>query len=228
VRLDSGEPCEVQIRTGEMDAVAEYGVAAHWFYKKGEGRRDWGGYPALKLMRAALGTLGPAPARGRLEALLADFTKEDVFAFTPAGDVKRLPRGATPVDFAYAVHTAVGNRCCGARVNGRLVSLRTPLESGDVVEIQTAAAAAPSRDWLEFVVGSAARHKIRAYFRRRDRGELAALGRTLLTREAEKRGLKPKEVLADDAVAGLARSRGLSSAEELLARVGDGLLDEPD
>ena len=224
VRLDPGEPCEVQIRTREMDAVAEYGVAAHWFYKKGEGRRDWGGYPALKLMRAALGTLGPATARGRLEAMLADFTKEDVFAFTPVGDVKRLPRGATPVDFAYAVHTAVGNRCCGAHVNGRLVSLRTPLESGDVVEIQTAAAAAPSRDWLEFVVSSAARHKIRAYFRRRDRGELAALGRTLLTREAEKRGLKPKEVLADDAVAGLARSRGLSSAEELLARVGDGLL----
>jgi GTP pyrophosphokinase len=224
VRLGSGELCEFQIRTREMDAVAEYGVAAHWLYKKAEGRRDWGDYPALKLMRSALGKLGPAPARGRLEALLADLTKEDVFAFTPRGDVKRLPRGATPVDFAYAVHTAVGSRCCGARVNGRLVSLRTPLESGDVVEIQTAAAATPSRDWLEFVVSSAARHKIRAYFRRKDRGELAALGRTLLGREAEKRGLKPKAVLADDALAELARSRGLASGEALLARVGEGLL----
>jgi guanosine-3',5'-bis(diphosphate) 3'-pyrophosphohydrolase len=130
VRLASGELCEVQIRTREMDAVAEYGVAAHWLYKGAEGRRDWGDYPALKLMGAALGKLGPAPARGRLEALLADFAKEDVFAFTPRGDVKRLPRGSTPVDFAYAVHTAVGNRCCGARVNGRLVSLRTPLDRG--------------------------------------------------------------------------------------------------
>jgi GTP pyrophosphokinase len=106
--------------------------------------------------------------------MLAELTQEDVFVFTPAGDVKRLPRGATPVDFAYAVHTAVGHRCCGAKVNGRLVSLRTPLESGDVVEVQTGSAAAPSRDWLEFVVSAAARHKVRTFFGRRERDELAA------------------------------------------------------
>ncbi len=224
VRLAGGELCEVQIRTPAMDAVAEYGVAAHWLYKKVEGARDWGDHPPLKLMRTALGKMGPAPPRGRLEVLLADLAKEDVFAFTPRGDVKRLPRGATPVDFAYAVHTAVGHRCCGARVNGRLVALRTPLESGDVVEIQTAAGASPSRDWLEFVASSAARHKIKTYFRSRDRGELAALGRAQLAREAERRGLKAAAVTADEALAELARARGLPSAEALLARVGEGVL----
>jgi GTP pyrophosphokinase len=225
VRLPSGERVEIQIRTREMEAVAEYGVAAHWLYKgRPEEARDWGDLPALRLMRSALGALGPAPPKSRLEALLADLTKEDVFAFTPQGEVKRLPRGATPVDFAYAVHTAVGHRCVGARVGDRLVPLRATLESGDVVEIQTASGASPSRDWLEFVVSSHARHKIRAYFRRRDRDELAALGRTLVAREAERRRLRPAEALTSEALEKVARARGLPSAEAVLARVGEGAL----
>jgi GTP pyrophosphokinase len=224
VRLPGGDAVEIQIRTREMDAVAEYGVAAHWRYKRPGGCRDWGDLPALAVMRSALGTMGRAPGQGRLEALFADLSKGDVFVFTPRGDVKRLPRGATPVDFAYAVHTAVGHRCVGARVNGRLAPLRTALESGDVVEVQTGANSVPSRDWLDFVASSAARNKIRAFFRRKDRDELAALGRQLITRAAEKRGIKPADVLAGDVLAELARSRGVPSAEGLLARVGDGAL----
>jgi len=224
VRLDAGEPCEVQIRTEAMDAVAEYGVAAHWRYKAPTGRRDWGDYPALKVMRDALGELGRAPARGRLEALLAELAQEDVFVFTPAGDVKRLPRGATPVDFAYAVHTSVGHRCVGAKVNGRLVPLRTALETGDVVEVQTSATPSPSRDWLEFVASTAARHRIRTFLRRKDRDELAALGRAMLGREAEKRNVKAAALLTEARLRELAAARGLPSAEELLARVGEGAL----
>jgi GTP pyrophosphokinase len=224
VRRPDGALVEVQIRTPEMDAVAEYGVAAHWRYRAGDAERKWGEHPALDLLRAGLRGLGPAPARARLEALFADLVHEDVFIFTPRGEVKRLPRGATPVDFSYAVHTAVGHRCTGAKVNGKLAPLRTVLETGDVVEVLTGAMAAPRRDWLEFVVSAGARHKIRAFLRRRDRAGLAARGRTLLRREAAKLGLNARRAVSEEAVAELARGRNLPSGEELLVRVGEGAL----
>ncbi len=226
LRLPRGDAVEVQLRTAEMEAVAEYGVAAHWLYKKRKDARgrDWGDYPALRLMRAAVTEMGASVEQRRLGAFLADLVKEDVFVFTPKGEVKRLPRGATPVDFAYTVHTAVGERCVGARVNGRLVALRTVLETGDVVEIQTSAASSPSRDWLDFVVSSSARHKVRAFFRRQDRAALTALGRTMLSRELSRRRLAPADVLRAENLDDIARRRGLSSGEELLARVGEGAL----
>jgi len=224
VHFGGDEMVEVQVRTSAMDAVAAFGVAAHWRYKKESKRRDWGDYPALKLMRAELGRLGGQVGAEPLAGLMADLAKEDVFVFTPQGDLKRLPHGATPVDFAYAVHTAVGHRCAGAKVNGRLAPLRTVLETGDVVEIQTSPRQSPSRDWLEFVVSSSARHKIRAHFRGKDRLELATLGRAALGREAQRRGLAGGAVLADRVLAGVARDRGLGSAEELLTRVGEGAL----
>ncbi len=223
-RVADGALVEVQIRTPEMDVVAEFGVAAHWRYKVGPAAKDWGDYPVLGLIRAELRAMGAAVAAEPLAAFLADLAKEDVFVFTPKGEVKRLPRGATPVDFAYAVHTAVGHRCTGARVNGKLAPLRTTLETGDVVEIHTSPNQTPSRDWLEFVVSSSARHKIRAFFRRKDRAELAALGRSLLARETQKRRLSPAHVLTDAKLAALALARHIPSAEELLVRVGEGAL----
>lgn len=224
VKLPDGDLAEVQIRTAQMDAIAEFGVAAHWRYKPGLAPKDWGDYPALRLMRAELARLGAMPDPEPLADLLADLRLEDIFVFTPKGDVKRLPRGATPVDFAYAVHTSVGHRCVAARVNGRLVSLRTPLETGDVVAIQTSPHGAPRRDWLTFVVSSSARRKIRSFLRRKERDALVAAGRDMLAREARRRGVAVPDVLAEESLTALARSRGLPGGEELLLRVGEGAL----
>jgi GTP pyrophosphokinase len=224
VLIQTGDLLEVQIRTGEMHAVAEYGVAAHWLYKRTEEGLPSVKPPALEWMGDAAENLTDGPVAELMEAFFADLIKEDTFVFTPTGDIKRLPRGATAVDFAYAVHTMVGHRCSGAKVNGALTPLRTKLRTGDRVEIITSPKAKPSRDWLEFVVSSSARSKVRAFFRNKDREELTALGREALARECKRTGRKVSDVLSDPSLADYATEHGHSTVENLLARLGEGTI----
>jgi guanosine-3',5'-bis(diphosphate) 3'-pyrophosphohydrolase len=222
VKTPAGYLLEVQIRTSEMHMVAEYGIAAHWLYKRtAEGLRN-AKPPVLGWLGDAAADVTGGPIPELLEAFFADVVKEDIFVFTPAGDIKRLPKGATPVDFAYAVHTMVGNRCSGARVNGVMVPLRTTLRTGDRVEIITSPKAEPSRDWLEFAVSSSACSKIRGFFRKKDRLELISLGREALTRECERTRRTVSDLLADPALTAYAVERGHSTVENLLVRLGEG------
>jgi guanosine-3',5'-bis(diphosphate) 3'-pyrophosphohydrolase len=163
VMSDATQPFEVQIRTREMDLIAERGIAAHWRYKEGKlvPRAD---ESPLQWLRQLVDLQSDvSDPRQFLSSLKVDLYPDEVYTFTPKGEVFAFPRGATTVDFAYRVHTDVGHRCVGARVNGRLVPLKTPVASGDIVEILTAPNQSPSRDWLSFVVTSRARHKIRQF-----------------------------------------------------------------
>ncbi|MFN2463152.1 MAG: bifunctional (p)ppGpp synthetase/guanosine-3',5'-bis(diphosphate) 3'-pyrophosphohydrolase [Candidatus Dormibacteria bacterium] len=180
----SGEPMEIQVRTYEMHETAEVGVAAHWHYKEG-GKRDnrmdekfgW-----LRLLMEWQKEM--LDAEQFVDQIKVDIFQEEVFVFTPKGDVRSLPAGSTPIDFAYRVHTEVGHHCIGAKVNGRMVSLETPLANGDIVEVLTTKSAhGPSRDWLNFAKSSSAREKIRQWFKRERREENVVRGRELLDKE---------------------------------------------
>jgi GTP pyrophosphokinase len=213
-----GQMVEIQIRTSEMHEQAEVGIAAHWTYKEG-GPGDEDLRKRLAWVRQLLeGDVEPAEAGEFLESLKIDLFRDEIFAFTPAGDLKQLPKGSTPIDFAYAVHTDVGNHCAGARVNGRLVPLKYELASGDTVEIVTSESARPSRDWLTLVATSRARSKIRHYIRAQAEGESAVLGRRIMDREIKRMGGEAKAVPLDD----VAQSFGFDSAQDLAAAVGRG------
>ena len=192
IALD-GKPLEVQIRTEEMHQIAEYGVAAHWRYKEGI-RRD----PMLEqkvnwLRQATEWREEVADARQFMDSLKSDVFGERVYVFTPKGDIIDLPKGSTPVDFAYAIHSDIGHRCRGAKVDGRLVSLDYQLQNGEQVEIITAKQGGPSRDWLNphlnFVATQRARQKIRQWFRRQEREQAINAGREILERELHRLGL---------------------------------------
>src|SRR6202158_5437941 len=183
---EAAQPFEVQIRTREMDLIAERGIAAHWKYKEGrldptadDARFQW----LRQLVDWQSDIKDP---RQFLSALKVDLYPDEVYTFTPKGQVFAFPRGATPVDFAYRIHSDVGNRCVGARINGKLVPLRTALASGDIVEILTAPNQSPSRDWLSFVVTTRARHKIRQFIHTQEKLQAVELGKRLLESELEK------------------------------------------
>ncbi len=218
---DRGVPFEVQIRTEEMHHHAEDGIAAHWKYKEGRvgaGRDE----QYFQWMRQLLETHQEVrDSQEFLNHLKIDLYREEVYTFTPAGQVKVLPDGATPIDFAYGVHTDVGHRCVGARVNGRMVPLRTRLKNGDIVEIVTAAGHAPSRDWLSVVKTSRARAKIRQFIQTEENVRAIDVGRKLLEKEA-KRFDVPKASLEDGGLAPAVSSLGFSKVDELLAQVGYG------
>ncbi len=216
-----GLPFEVQIRTWDMDEVAEKGVAAHWLYK--EGRDPGADHPRLAWLRSLVEGQQESP-REFLDSLRLNLYPEEVFCFTPKGELVRLPRGATPVDFAYAIHTEVGNTCVGARVNGRLVPLRTVLKTGDIVEIQTSPNQVPRRGWLEFVVTARARTKIRAYLKKGEKDRARVLGRKLLEREARRLGLAVKQGLEGCNLKEAVVHHGFAKEEDLLAAVGFGRL----
>ncbi len=212
-----GKALEVQIRTQEMHERAETGIAAHWRYKEdGGGGGDLPGVAEIREMQEE----SEDPAEF-LENLKLDLYQEEVFALTPKGDVKTLPKGATPVDFAYRVHTDVGHRCIGAKVNGRLVPLSTHLESGDIVEILTSKAqdAHPSRDWLEFVKSSRATSKIKGWFSREMREGAFADGKEAVTSALRKEGLPIKSV--DDDLLKVAEDFGFDTIEQLYMSVGE-------
>lgn len=218
----SGKAIEIQIRTYDMHARAEFGIAAHWKYKDGtEGQKS----PEMLWLRQLHDwqkeTEDPSEF---LEALRFDLGTPEVFVFTPKGNVIALPGGSTPVDFAYAVHTEVGNRCVGAKVNGRLVPLESPLSNGDVVDVLTNKSdnASPSRDWLNFVKSPRARSKIKAWFSKERREEAIDAGRESIARQMRKAGLPLQKIFAGHSLLELAHELKYPDISALYAAVGDG------
>jgi GTP pyrophosphokinase len=220
VLYDDGKTLEIQIRTPEMHENAEYGIAAHWRYKEGA-RRDEAFEKRVQWLRSLMAwRQDVADAEEFVDAVKQDVLDDRVYAFTPRGDIIDLPVGSTPIDLAYHVHTSIGDRCRGAKVNGRLVSLDYQLKTGDQVEILTAKHGGPSRDWLNPDLGLVKSHravqKIRQWFRRQDREQLVAQGRELLEKELKRLGAEgfSQEILA--------RKFGFSRPEELLYALGAG------
>jgi GTP pyrophosphokinase len=219
-----GKPVELQIRTHEMHRAAEFGVAAHWRYKQQDvggksGPDDFGWL--RQLLEWQRETEDPDEF---LDSLRYDLGSSEVFVFTPKGDVVALPSGATPVDFAYSVHTEVGHRCVGARVNGKLVPLESTLENGDVVEIFTSKAdgAGPSRDWLGFVRSARARSKIKAWFSKERREEAIENGKDSIVRAMRKQGLPLQRMMTNQALTTIAADLHQSDISALYASVGEG------
>jgi guanosine-3',5'-bis(diphosphate) 3'-pyrophosphohydrolase len=221
---ESGFPFEVQIRTEEMHLRAEEGIAAHWKYKEGRvgAERD---EPYFVWLRQLLEWQQEVrDPQEFIQNLKIDLYPEEVYTFTPKGQVKPLPRGATPVDFAYAIHTDVGAQCVGARVNGRMVPLRTQLKNGDIVEIVTQARHKPSRDWLNIVVTSKARNKIKHFLEAEEKERAVDLGRRLLEKELRRFGLTTRTLLSEPELQRAATASGMQKIDEMLAAIGFGKL----
>jgi len=219
--LHSSQPFEVQIRTQEMHRIAEEGVAAHWKYKSGKPASE-DDDQRITWMRQLIEWSQELQEPGEfLSTLKVDLAPVEVYAFTPKGRVLELPRGATPVDFAYMVHTEVGHQCVGAKVNGQMVSLRHEISSGDVVEILTQKGHHPSRDWLSFVKSSSAKSKIRHWINEQEREEATEMGKRLLENEARHFGRSLKKIPEAD-ILKLVSEYGLSKVEDLYAAVGFG------
>jgi guanosine-3',5'-bis(diphosphate) 3'-pyrophosphohydrolase len=219
--IHEGQPFEVQIRTQEMHRIAEQGVAAHWRYKDGRQVSEADDQRII-WMRQLIEWAREMQEPGEfLSTLKVDLYPEEVYAFTPKGRVIALPRGATAVDFAYAVHTEVGNQCTGARVNGQMVPLRHPLSNGDVVEITTQKGHVPSRDWLSFVKTSRARSKVRHWIHLVEHREATEVGRRLLEKEARQFGRALRRVPEADLLR-VASEYGCSRVEDLFAELGYG------
>jgi GTP pyrophosphokinase len=215
---------EIQIRTFEMHQIAEQGIAAHWTYKK-DGSVDSSDLQKFAWLRKLVEDQEEVKDSTEfLKNLKIDLFEEEVFVFTPKGDVLALPNGATPVDFAYAVHSKVGDRCVGAKVNGRLVPLREKLRSGDEVEIITSEIQAPRKDWLDFVVTSRAKNKIRQIVKKEQRDRSKDLGIKLLERELKRVKLNLNRLSKDGKLNELAPSVGASGEEDLLIKIGYGKL----
>src|SRR6478752_2020352 len=221
---EHGFPFEVQIRSEEMHARAEDGIAAHWKYKEGRvgDHRDERYFQWMRqLLEVQQEVRDPQEF---LQNLKIDLYPEEVYIFTPKGEVRSLPRGATAVDFAYSIHTDVGNQCVGARINGKMVPLRTRLQNGDIVEIITQSGHKPSRDWLSFVSTSRARSKIRHVLQGEERSRSIDLGRRLFDKEARRFGLSPSTLLESPELLKFAAEYGAKSADEILAHIGYGKL----
>ncbi|GAB3281604.1 GTP pyrophosphokinase [Kineosporia babensis] len=223
-----GKPVEIQIRTHQMHRRAEYGVAAHWKYKddaNGMTGTGTGNATDMTWLRQLLDWQRETTDPGEfLESLQFEIQAQEVYVFTPKGDVVALPAGSTPVDFAYAVHTEVGHRCMGARVNGRLVPLESALDNGDVVEVFTSKtdAAGPSRDWLNFVHSPRAKNKIRQWFSKERREEAIESGKDAITKAMRKQNLPMRRLLTHEALMGLATELRFQDVSGLYAAVGEG------
>ncbi|MDQ3063025.1 MAG: bifunctional (p)ppGpp synthetase/guanosine-3',5'-bis(diphosphate) 3'-pyrophosphohydrolase [Acidobacteriota bacterium] len=227
----TGQSFEVQIRTEEMHQIAEEGVAAHWKYKEsrlGKFEEDKSLDDLRKTVEKLLlplveTTETTEDSEEFIESLKLDLYPKDVYAFTPMGKIIQLPRGSTPIDFAYAIHSEVGDNCTGAKIKGRIVPLRTELQNGDVVEILTVPNSKPSRDWLNYVVTSKARNRIRHWISEQQRVESIEIGRKLLEKEADKFRLSPKKLLLNnEEMKRIANEYGLGRPEDLLASIGYG------
>jgi len=228
---DGGQPFEVQIRTEEMHMVAEEGVAAHWKYKErklGKTDDDASLDELRKTVEKLLLPLVETTSANQdseefIESLKLDLFPKDVYAFTPMGKIIQLPRGATPIDFAYAIHSEVGDTCTGAKINGRIVPIKSELQNGDVVEILTTANSRPSRDWLNYVATSKARNRIRHYISEQQRKDSIDLGRKLLEKEASRFSVSPKKLIQNEGeMRRIANEYGLGRPEDLLASIGYG------
>ena len=218
---ENGIPFEVQIRTTEMHEIAEYGVAAHWKYKQnGQGAGTEGKY---EWVRRLLENQEGADAEEFIHSLKVDMFSDEVFVFTPNGDVQNLPAGATPIDFAYAIHSAVGNRMIGAKVNNRIVTLDHVLKNGDIVEILTSKnAKGPSRDWMKIAKSNEARSKIRQWFKKEKRDENIANGRSAFDAELRHCGIAMKDVLDPEFLPVLLKKVAYPTLDDLYAAIGYG------
>jgi GTP pyrophosphokinase len=220
-----GERIEIQIRTEEMHRVAEYGVAAHWQYKeksrKGGGAGSSRDAERFTWLRQILDWQRElSDPREFMASLRFDLFQDEVYVFTPRGDIKELPEGATPVDFAYSIHSQVGDHCAGAKVNGRLVPLSTALKNGDRVEIITDPHRVPSRDWLKFVKTARARTRVKQYIRTEERARSIELARELLEKEGRRAGINVAKAMKDGLFQKLAEEFSCGSQDELLSQVG--------
>ena len=219
-----GRPLEIQVRTRQMHGEAEYGVAAHWLYKRGRGAKaadDW-----LVWVKSLMDSQQDEQDPGEyMRTLRTDLFSDEVYVFTPKGEVKVLPSGASPIDFAYAVHTDVGHRTVGAKVNGRIVPLHYRLTNGDFVEILTSKSGrGPSRDWLALARSSRARNKIRQWYQRETRGETEAKGRELLDQALKAQKLPYRKLQGSSVLAGVIRETGFKKAEDFYVALGAGKL----
>jgi GTP pyrophosphokinase len=215
-----GERVEIQIRTEEMHRQAEHGVASHWLYKEG-GRIDAKDMDQFTWLREIFERQrDEADAREFMHSLRLDLFKDEVYVYTPRGDVKELPEGATPLDFAFLIHTQVGMRCAGAKVNGKLVPLGTALKNGDTVEIITDPARHPSRDWLKLVKTAKARSRVQHYLRTEERARAMALGREMLEKEGRKLSLNVVKAAKEGRLTMIAQDMNLDGTDDLYASVG--------
>ena len=218
---EEGIPFEVQIRTYDMHAINEYGVAAHWKYK--QGIKKEGGEGAYEWIRRLLENQEDTDAEEFIHSLKVDLFSDEVFVFTPRGDVVNLPAGATPIDFAYSIHSAIGNTMVGAKVNGRMVGFDYQLHNGDVVEINTSKSAhGPSRDWMKIAKSSEARSKIRQWFKRERREENIAQGRASFESELKHIGLTMAQITASDVLPSILKRVSFPSLDEMYAAIGYG------
>ncbi|MFB5678735.1 RelA/SpoT family protein [Paenibacillus terreus] len=220
----NGEPTEVQIRTTEMHRTAEYGIAAHWAYKEGSGNGNVNPEDTITFFREILELQNEAKdASEFVESLKMDFFSDLVFVFTPKGEVIELPAGSVPLDFAFRIHTEVGNRTIGSKVNGRIVPLDYRLKTGDIVEIMTSKHSyGPSQDWLKIVQSSHARSKIKQWFKKEKREENVEKGRESLERELKRLGIDPSAWMTDDKLLEVAQKFAFNDIEDMLSAIGFG------
>ncbi|MCM2264338.1 MAG: bifunctional (p)ppGpp synthetase/guanosine-3',5'-bis(diphosphate) 3'-pyrophosphohydrolase [Desulfuromonadales bacterium] len=217
-----GQRMEVQIRTEEMHRIAEEGIAAHWIYKEGRAgnRGDESRFGWLRQLMEWQKEL--KDSREFMSAVKIDLFPEEVYVFTPDGDVKELPRDSTPVDFAFSVHSDLGHKCTGARINGKLVPLKTPLKNGDIIEIVTSPNQTPSKDWLKFVKTSKARNRIRHWVKEQEHQKSVELGRELLEKELRRYGVAFHRAMAMESMGRVLTELSFKNTDDLLAAVGYG------
>ncbi len=221
-----GERIEIQIRTYDMHLVAERGIAAHWKYKERGKMVDDSDFQQANWLRDLVSLHQQVRSPDEfLDTVKTDLFEQEIYVFTPNGDVREFPEGSTPVDFAYAVHTDLGNRCVGARVNGRMVPLKYQLQNGDTVEVMTSKTQMPSKDWLKFVVTNKAKSKIRAFVKEEQRRRAIILGKELVEKEFRKFGMAAVKYLKGPAFETYLKDHGLADIDELYVTVGYGKLE---
>ncbi|MCT6807489.1 MAG: bifunctional (p)ppGpp synthetase/guanosine-3',5'-bis(diphosphate) 3'-pyrophosphohydrolase, partial [Bombilactobacillus sp.] len=220
-----GRPLEIQIRTEQMHEIAEYGVAAHWAYKRGnfKGVEQTSSNEKLDMVREILELKDETQdADEFMKSVKSEIFSDRVYVFTPKGEVYELPKGSVTLDFAYEIHTQVGSHAVGAKVNGKLVPLDYKLKNGDVIEIMTQSNATPSRDWVDLVKTSRARNKIRRYFRNLDRDHSIEQGQQMVADKLRDQGLSPKEFMSKDHIEPLLEQINYHTADEMYASIGFG------
>lgn len=217
-----GERMEVQIRTWDMDRVAEEGIAAHWKYKEGAAARQTDDKQFAWLRQLLEWQKSLDDPAEFLDTVRMDLFPNEVYVFTPTGEVKEFPKGATPIDFAYSIHSEVGEKCMGARVNGKMVPIRYMLQNGDIVEIITSPKQHPSKDWLDFVKTSRAKNKIRHWIKNQEKEESIQLGRSVLEKMLEQENIALPSLMKNDVLSEVAKDVSFHSIEEMLAQIGFG------
>ncbi len=226
VIVPGGERIEIQIRTTEMHLIAERGIAAHWKYKeRGVATTDVTTQQANWLRELVAWHQQVRTPEEFLDTVKTDLFETEIYVFTPNGDVKELPEGATPVDFAYSVHTELGNQCVGARINGKMVPLKYKLQNGDTVEVMTSKTQMPSKDWLKFAVTNKAKSKIRQFVKEEQRKRSLTLGKELLEKEFRKFGMQALKYMKTEETEKFMRDGGLHSLDEMYIRIGYGKLE---